>query len=272
MSDNTTHGQYVAMFIGLAFLGTNVFMNESFLLEVAAGWDQLTAVLVVTIGTAVALSLAISAWQQGRWILSLAFVAAWILGTSFSLSASLNRTASTLSAHNSQMQTKNLGSNTASEALADAKVFLSDIRVKMISECSTGRGPKCRSLENQVNTAQANIDQKRKSLVKAGANVVEDPAGEVLEALGIITKKNYALLQVLFLPLLLELGSVFLAYGFSNRRSALKVALDDLSNKEQFLADYHAARAKGSHPNVVELASKHGTSRATGYRWIKEAA
>ncbi len=266
-----TTGQVVAIIVGGAFLATNAFMNTSHLWDIGAGWDQLTAVLVVTIGTAVALTLAVGAWQEKRKLMSLAFVAAWVLGTSFSLSASLNRTSSTLSAHNTQVQTKNMGSTLANDALSDARRDFKSYTNDAARECATGIGPKCRSDRTKADAAQKRIDQARAQLLKSGAKAELDPAGAVLEALGIMSASKYALLQVLFLPFLLELGSVFLAYGFNNRPDAFKAELQALSDKEIALNWYRAQVSKGHSPKVIDLAARAKVHKSTASRWLKAA-
>lgn len=165
-----------------------------------------------------------ASWGERARARSLAFFGLGVLAVAISLSAVLDRTATVKDRSVQERQAANTGWSTADQAARDAREEVAAAEAAASSECSSGRGPRCRGLEERVEAARKRLSEARTQLVAAGAPIAEDSGAKRLAALLPITEANVSLYQPLMLPVWLELGGlVLLTYGLSSVPQRKKV-------------------------------------------------
>jgi len=115
-------------------------------------------------------------------------------------------------------QSENLSRTMAEKAMVAAEAEVGAAETAATAECTSGRGPRCKGLEERADAARRRVEEARTELVRLGSATVIDPAARRLAALLPISEAQFGLVQPLMLPVWLELsGLVLLTYGLAPR-------------------------------------------------------
>jgi hypothetical protein len=165
-----------------------------------------------------------------------AFAALAILASAISGIAVLDRTSSTADERIQVQRTANLPRELAQKALDAAEADAKAAQAAASTECLSGRGPRCKGLEDRATEARGRVDQARAELIRLGARTVEDPVARRLAAyLPGVSEATIGLAMPVALPLWLEIaGPLLLGFGLaSKRRKSKKKAKRKASAKKK---------------------------------------
>jgi len=162
----------------------------------------------VSVGTVFAFSMAINALEEWRkvssWIIAAGLITAFLFGAAFTLSTTLDRTAT---ARDNQL-TKIWQSDEQLKTLQKSQNGLS---VQSSKECATGRGRRCEDITLELSMLQEKI-QKRQSELDSMGKRFAMATGHVVSA------ESMSIVQPMFMPISMFLMGIFMvAYGMKGR-------------------------------------------------------
>lgn len=202
----------VALGIGLALTGTDVWSNMEYQLSVEGGITALVvAVPVASAAALTALPVARMAWRARRRFEALLCAITLVVATAFSLYATFDRTSSVRDAKRAALVARNQGPAQAEAALKAAEARLAKKEAEILAERKDGGcGRECRRLKGDLPGLQAAIDTARQAVATAGPVIATDSAGDRIAHLtaGLVSARTVDLLQPMLLPLLMFLGGL----------------------------------------------------------------
>jgi hypothetical protein len=159
-----------------------------------------------------------AAWSERQRLRAVAFAGLATLASLICLTAVLDRVATAYDARIQGRQSENLPRVEAQKVLATAEAAAKASEVAAAAECTSGRGARCKGLEERAEAARRRVTEARTELVKLGSATVEDPMARRLAALLPVSEAWIGTAQPLMLPVWLELsGLVLLTYGLAPR-------------------------------------------------------
>jgi hypothetical protein len=227
--------------------------------------SSVAAVLAVAFGTALALSAAFSAFRNRDIITGFFLVCAFVVGATFSLTATADRTTN-----------QRAGSlhKTWEKDIQHSNLF-EDWRLRRRvadKECSPtkgGRGNLCEQAETRAHEAKAELEARRLEL--------DATAQAIHKAIPAIKPELAQIIAPLSLPVaLFLLGNALLAFGIGGRRvkPEFEVQLTgraaDEAKADRFIAAFEAAH--GRRPKPQEVVNGIGIPAPTAKRMLKRAA
>jgi hypothetical protein len=186
-----------------------------------SGWftwqhtSDMTAPIAAIVGAAM-LHFCEAAWAERQRLRAIAFAALAALASLICLTAVLDRVATTYDTKLQGRQSENLSRVEAEKALTTAEATAQAAEAAALAECTSGRGPRCKGLEERADGARQRVAEARAELVRLGSAIVVDPAARRLAAILPVSEATIGLAQPLMLPVWLELsGLVLLTYGLA---------------------------------------------------------
>lgn len=295
-----TLGAVVAILIGVAAIVVDTWSNVEFLagkpltpsalLEPGIWSSNTAAVVVVAIATAAALTTAGVAWRGRRLGLAAGLFAAFLCGAAFSLSATLDRVATSKDAGVSEKQDHNRAIASADAAIAEATRNLVTAQAGMKRECDgrdparldPGRWPICRGHWQDAEEATAALTLARAQRDRLGATRVEDSgAARIAAMIPGLSPQQVTLYQPVLLPAALFLfGNLMTAFGFAGLTTSSVARPRVTAKAERPMRDITpvvshdpvvaALRQMRGPVNNGELARILGWSDATAHRRVNE--
>jgi hypothetical protein len=150
------------------------------------------------------------AWRDRQCLRALCLFGLGALALVISGTAVLHRVSATHEAHLHSARSSNLPRVEADKALTDAKEALAAASAAAEVECRSGRGARCRGLEQREEATRQRVVEARAKLVGLGAHVVEDSGAQRIAAFLPISATTYQQLAPALLPLWLELTAPLL--------------------------------------------------------------
>ena len=161
-------------------------------------------------------------WHERFQLRAVLFGGLALLAAFISLTGVVSRVGTAADARLQARQSENLPRDQAQAHLDEARQALKAAEAAASAECSSGRGPRCKGLEDREVAAQQRVGEARTKLAGVGAHTVEDPLARRLAA--IIPGVSEGAIQLclpLALPIWLELsGLVLVSFGLAPRRRA----------------------------------------------------
>jgi hypothetical protein len=292
----STVGCVAAILIGVAAMSVDTWSNIEFqagrsltmsdLVEPGL-WTSLTAaVVVVAISTAAALTVSGISWRSNRLGLAIGLFAAFLFGAGYSLSATLDRVASSKDDRIHKAQSHNVAISEAKASVSRWETALATAKAGIAAECKgrdpaklTKKGwPMCVGHYEASIVALDRLTAARAQRGKLGALVVEDSGAERVAAmLPFLSSRQVTLYQPVLLPAALFLfGNLLVAFGFGGLRAPelapRAVATAHAPMKDVTPADpvVEVLSKRGRPVNNGELAGLLGWSDATAHRRVAE--
>jgi hypothetical protein len=148
------------------------------------------------------------------------------LALAISGTAVLHRVSATQEARLQAARSGNLPRLEADKALTDAKDALISAASAAARECRSGRGARCRGLEQREDAARQRVAGARARLTELGVPTVEDPGSQRIAAILPMTAATYQQFAPTLLPLWLELTApLLLSIGLGPSRRPIRVPL-----------------------------------------------
>ena len=149
-------------------------------------------------------------WRDRHPIRALQFLVLGVLAASITLFATLDRVASAKDRRIQEKQSENLARVEAQGAKTRAEAELAEAQAAADRECASGRGPKCRGLEQRAEAARQRVSVASAELVRLGATIAEDSLAKRLAAYTGVSEANVQLWQPVMLPAWLDLSGLVL--------------------------------------------------------------
>lgn len=195
-----------------------------------SGWFSFThtgdfvAPIAAIVGTGM-LHFGEHAWSEKQRLRAMAFVVLSMLAILICLLAVLDRTSTAYDKTIHGRQTENLPREEARKALTQVEAEATAAEAAASVECTSGRGSRCKGMEERADAARRRVVEARTQLVQLGSVTAIDPMARRLAALLPLSEVSIGLLQPLLLPIWLELsGLVLLTYGLSPDRRQVEKA------------------------------------------------
>lgn len=228
MSKSTLLFGGVSIALGAAAIGVDTGSNVEFVLQGGPASPSLVAaVIVVALLTAGSLSVMGTSWRRRHLITAMGALLMFGAGAAFSLTATLDRVASSRDSVVQQARSSNRAVTLVEEALAEAQAKVETAEHSIAGECDglsperartlIKRYPRCNTALNSRTEARESVSRLRTELASAGAKTTENSMGERIAALipG-VTPDDVTLYQPVLLPVALFLGgNLFFAFGVS---------------------------------------------------------
>lgn len=219
----------------------------------------------VSIGTVFAFTMAMDAledWKKlSSWINASGLIAAFIFGTAFTLSTTLDRTATARDNHLAKVWKNDQEMNSLME-------IFQKVSYQAARECGTGRGQKCEAISAEVKVAQTRIDQRRNSLDSMGKRISVATGGWIDAELA-------SMFQPMFMPIAMFLmGTFMIAYGVKGKvvKSEFNVGLTGMAAKEdkarRFINEYRTMN--GKLPTASQVKSIVAVSDPTARSYLRK--
>lgn len=219
----------------------------------------------VSIGTVFAFAMAMDAledWKKlSSWVNAMGLLAAFVFGTAFTLSTTLDRTATARDTHLAKVWKND------QEMDSLMKIF-QNVSYQAARECGTGRGQKCEAISAEVKVAQLRIDQRRNSLDSMGKRISVATGG-------LIEPDVASIFQPMFMPIAMFLmGTFMVAYGVKGRavKPEFNVGLTGMAAKEdtarRFITEYRQTNNKC--PTAAAVRKVAGVSDPTARMYLKK--
>jgi len=221
----------------------------------------------VSIGTVFAFTMAMDAledWKRlSSWVNAMGLFAAFVFGTAFTLSTTLDRTSTARDNHLTQIWKND------EESKSLLEVF-QKVSYQAARECGSGRGKKCEAISDEVKVAQMRLDQRRSSLDSMGKRISAATGG-------MITPEKASIFQPMFMPIAMFFMGIFMvAYGVKGRivtgefQHALETPLTGMAAKEdkakRFIKEY--MNTHGNAPSINQVKSIAEVSYPTAKRYL----
>ncbi|HXF53361.1 MAG TPA: hypothetical protein VNK52_04485 [Hyphomicrobiaceae bacterium] len=225
-------GHLLALILGSALTGIEIYGCVEYLLSQQGRWSYIVAGGAFVTGCASVLPiLAARAWRERRRWLAVMLGLAVFPALALVLGAAIERTGGARDAEQLARDAIARSIRLAEATVAEARAALAEREAAAARECSTGRGPICRGLEERAEAARARLAQARDALAQIGPPPV-DPQARRIAAVLPLTEAQVQLYQPLILPMTISLlGILLLAYGahpiFAARRPAPAAAAND---------------------------------------------
>ena len=259
----------IALLIGGYILITEIFSNVE---HIVHGTKSLynPAVFIaigVSIGTVFAFAMAMDSLEEWKklssWVNAIGLMIAFIFGTAFTLSTTLDRTAT---ARDSQLNVVRMNDKELNLEIDN----LQKLSLVATRECSTGRGQKCEAISAEVNMIEKRVEAKKASLDSMGKRISSATGG-------LISAENATIFQPMFLPLAMFLmGTFMISYGMKGRmvEPEFKIGLTGMAAKEdkarRFICEYKSTN--GSLPSVIEVKKVADVSYPTAKLYLRKFA
>ena len=257
----------IALVVGGYIIATEIFSNVEHIVHGTKSLfnPAVFTAIGVSIGTVFAFTMAMDSLEEWKklssWVNATGLIVACLFGTAFTLSTTLDRTAT---ARDSQLAS--LWKNDSElNSLMD---ILHKVSYQSARECGSGRGQKCEAILAEVKITQTRIDKKRASL---------DSMGMRISALsgGMIDAKTASIYQPMFMPIAMFLMGIFMiAYGMKGRmvKPEFNLGLTGMAAKEdkarRFINEFRTTN--NSLPSVAEIKTIAGVSYPTAKIYLKK--
>lgn len=259
-----------AIIIGSYIVVTEVVSNVEHIM-VGTGSIYNPAVFTaigVSIGTVFAFSMAMNALEEWRklssWINAIGLFVAFLFGAAFTLSTTLDRTAT---ARDNQLvkvwQTD--------EQLNTYVKSFNTLSTQASRECATGRGQRCEAVVVEISQLQEKIKVRRSELDSMGKRFAAATGG-------VVSAESMSILQPMFLPISMFLMGIFMvAYGMKGRLVQPEFQQQiELNGKElqkdkafRFIREYK--EKNGRSPTVKQVMNIASVSYGTAKKYIEKS-
>ena len=205
-----------AMVLGTILMGLDSYGAYESTHKAELGISYLTlAAPCIGIAACVLPILIARAWGVGHHLKAAVFFVALAAAGSVVVMAALERTGTAQDRTVTARQSTNQRVSLARAGIATAETALAEARARVVAECTSGRGRRCRAAEQQAEAALQGVSAARAALVQAGVVVAEDPRAKTLATLlPFLSERTIELYAPAVLPLsMLVVGFALLLYG-----------------------------------------------------------
>lgn len=257
----------IALVVGGYIIATEIFSNVEHIIHGTKSLfnPAVFTAIGVSIGTVFAFTMAMDSLEEWKklssWVNASGLMVSFIFGTAFTLSTTLDRTAT---ARDSQLAAiwKN---DSEMNSLQD---IFQKVSYQAARECGSGRGQRCEAISAEVKIAQSRIDQKRNNLDSMGKRISAATGG-------MIDAETASIYQPMFMPIAMFLmGTFMIAYGMKGRivRPEFNLGLTGMAAKEdkarRFINEYRTVNK--SLPSIAEIKTIAGVSYPTAKTYLKK--
>lgn len=259
----------IALLIGGYILITEIFSNVE---HIVHGTKSLynPAVFIaigVSIGTVFAFAMAMDSLEEWKklssWVNAIGLMIAFIFGTAFTLSTTLDRTAT---ARDSQLNVVRMNDKELNFEIEN----LQKLSLQSARECGSGRGQKCEAISAEVKLVGIRVEAKKAALDSMGKRISSATGG-------LISAENATIFQPMFLPLAMFLmGTFMISYGMKGRlvQPEFKICLTGMAAKEdkarRFINEYKTTN--GGLPSIIEVKKVADVSYPTAKLYLRKFA
>jgi len=257
----------IALLVGGYILITEIFSNVEHIVHGTKSLynPAVFTAIGVSIGTVFAFAMAMDAledWKKlSSWVNATGLMIAFLFGTAFTLSTTLDRTAT---ARDSQL-TSVWKNDPEMNSLMN---IFHKVSYQSARECGSGRGQKCEAISAEVKIAQTRIEQRRASLDSMGKRISAATGG-------LIDAETASIYQPMFMPIAMFLmGTFMIAYGMKGRlvKPEFNLGLTGMAAKEdkarRFINEFRTIN--NSLPSVAEIKTIAGVSYPTAKTYLKK--
>lgn len=260
----------IALFVGGYIVATEVASNVEHIVH-GTGSIYNPAVFIaigVSVGTVFSFTMAMDAMENWKkissWINAAGLIAAFIFGTAFTLSTTLDRTA--IARDNALTKVwKN------DQEMKNLDQLYQTAQYSVSKECGSGRGKKCEALSVEIVNIKKQIEVRQSDLDSMGKRINVATGG-------LISAENASILQPMLLPIAMFLmGTFMLAYGMKGREteptaSEFDLELTGMDAKEEkakrFIREYKKKNRKL--PSVSDVRKVSDVSYPTAVKYLKK--
>ena len=205
-----------ALGTGVALAGTDTWSNVEFILQSEKGLTSLVAAVpVASVAAMLALPAARMAWRAKKRFEAILLGVVLVAATTFSLSATLDRTSQTREAQMAERRSSNMAATLARQSLEDAKADVARFEAEAAAERSRGGcGPICKSWEAKAEAARQRVAEAMAQVRVAGAEKAVDTLAASVAYFLPVSERTVATVQPMLLPAVMYLGGIgFIGVG-----------------------------------------------------------
>lgn len=205
-----------ALGTGVALAGTDTWSNVEFILQSEKGLTSLVAAVpVASVAAMLALPAARMAWRAKKRFEAILLGVVLVAATTFSLSATLDRTSQTREAQMAERRSSNMAATLARQSLEDAKADVARFEAEAAAERSRGGcGPICKSWEAKAEAARQRVAEAMAQVRIAGAERAVDTLAASVAYFLPVSERTVATVQPMLLPAVMYLGGLgFIGVG-----------------------------------------------------------
>ncbi|MCK9549208.1 hypothetical protein [Aquamicrobium sp.] len=205
-----------ALGTGVALAGTDTWSNMEFILGSEKGLTSLVAAVpVASVAAMLALPAARAAWRAKKKFEAGLLACVLVAATTFSLSATLDRTSQTREAQLAERKSANMAATLARQALDEAKADVARFDAEAAAERTRGGcGPVCKSWEAKADAARVRVAEAIAQVRTAGAERAVDTLAASVAYFVPVSEKTVATVQPMLLPAVMYLGGLgFIGVG-----------------------------------------------------------
>ena len=210
------------MILGLALMGLDAYgaFESTFQPEAGRTSYLVLAALCVAIAACTLPTMAERARYDGHTWKAALLCVAFLFAGAVVVMAALERTAKAQGRAVEFRQSANQRVTLAKDDVTQAERALAETRAETRVECRSGRGSRCRGLEQREEKARQRVANAKRALASTGVVVTEDPRARTLVALlPFLREETIALYAPAVLPLaMLITGFACIWYGTPHRR------------------------------------------------------
>lgn len=249
---------------------TEIISNVEHIIQGTGSYYNPAVFLVigVSVGTVFAFSMAMNALEEWRklssWINAIGLFVAFFFGAAFTLSTTLDRTAT---ARDNQL----VKVWQSDEQLNTYVKTHSSLSAQASKECATGRGRRCEDITQEIVLLNEKIKNRRSELDSMGKRIAMVMGGA-------ISAETMSIIQPMFMPISMFLMGIFMvAYGLKGRLVApeFQQAIE-LKGKElkedtalRFIREYK--QKNGRCPTVKQVMTVAQVSYVTAKKYIDKS-
>lgn len=205
-----------ALGTGVALAGTDTWSNVEFILQSEKGLTSLVAAVpVASVAAMLALPSSRMAWRAKKKFEAILLGVVLVAATTFSLSATLDRTSQTRETQMAERRSSNMAATLARQSLEDAKADVARFEAEAAAERSRGGcGPICKSWEARADAARQRVAEAMDQVRTAGAEKAVDTLAASVAYFLPVSERTVATVQPMLLPAVMYLGGLgFIGVG-----------------------------------------------------------
>jgi hypothetical protein len=256
----------VALVVGGYIVATEIGSNVEHIIHGTGSFynPAVFTAIGVSIGTVFAFTMAMDAledWKKlSSWVNATGLAAAFLFGTAFTLTTTLDRTAT---ARDSLLSKK----WKEDDEMANLAKMYQNISLQSTQECGSGRGKKCDALSAERSSIEQRILAKQEDLDSMGKRIHKLTGG-------MISVSAASIFQPMFMPIAMFLmGTFMVAYGVKGKFVKPEFDIQTLTGMDskedkakRYIEKYRAA--KGSAPTIMQVKTVAEVSYPTAKKYL----